>query len=95
MSRHDAELVGLSLTYGMNLNGSLFVVAWMYCQLENRMVSIERIGQYTQLPSEAELTIEKTRPASTWPDHGTIVMENLQVRLFFLAVLGKLIVTLQ
>ncbi|CAM6088135.1 unnamed protein product [Calypogeia fissa] len=76
----NTELVGLCLTYGMNLNGSLYAIAWMYCQLENKMVSIERIGQYTKLPTEAELTIEKTRPASTWPDHGTIVMENLKLR---------------
>ncbi|CAM6100669.1 unnamed protein product [Calypogeia fissa] len=76
----NKDLVGLCLTYGMNLNGCLFVVAWMYCQLENKMVAIERIGQYTHLPSEPELTIEKTKPAPTWPDHGTIVMENLKLR---------------
>ncbi|KAL2650424.1 hypothetical protein R1flu_018552 [Riccia fluitans] len=74
------ELVGLSLTYGMNLNGSLFVAAWMFCNLENRMVSVERIGQYTKLPSEAELEIEERRPSSSWPDHGAIVLRNLKLR---------------
>ncbi|BBN10264.1 protein MpABCC8 [Marchantia polymorpha subsp. ruderalis] len=74
------ELVGLSLTYGMNLNGSLFVAAWMFCNLENKMVSIERIGQYTKLPHEAELEIEETKPAANWPTTGTIVMKNLKLR---------------
>lgn len=63
----------------------------MYCQLENKMVSIERIGQYTQLPCEAELSIEKTRPASTWPDHGTIVLENLMVRRYSLQPLTRIV----
>ncbi|CAM6108367.1 unnamed protein product [Calypogeia fissa] len=75
-----SELVGLCLTYGMNLNGSLFVVAWMYCQLENKMVSVERIGQYSNLPAEAELSIEKTRPPSSWPNTGRIVLQHLKLR---------------
>jgi ATP-binding cassette subfamily C (CFTR/MRP) protein 2 len=79
LSRIDAELVGLCLVYGMNLNGSLFVVAWMYCQLENKMVSVERIQQYSDLPAEAELSIVKTRPSESWPYPGTIVMNNLKV----------------
>ncbi|KAL3687954.1 hypothetical protein R1sor_014263 [Riccia sorocarpa] len=74
------ELVGLSLTYGMNLNGCLFVAAWMFCNLENRMVSVERIGQYTKLPSEAELEIEERRPPTYWPDRGAIVLQNLKLR---------------
>lgn len=71
--------MGLCLTYGMNLNSSLFVVAWMYCQLENKMVSVERIGQYSNLEPEAELSIDETRPPTSWPSPGNIVLQNYKV----------------
>ncbi|KAL2609529.1 hypothetical protein R1flu_028102 [Riccia fluitans] len=74
------ELVGLSLTYGMNLNICLYLGAWALCNLENRMVSVERLGQYTKLPSEAELEIKETKPPPHWPDRGTIVLQNLKLR---------------
>ena len=74
-----AELVGLSLSYGISLNIILFVGVWLACFLENKMVAVERISHYIDLPTEAPLVIEHMRPAHDWPAKGTIVIQNLKV----------------
>ncbi|KAF9600156.1 hypothetical protein IFM89_004768 [Coptis chinensis] len=50
-----------------------------FCKLENKIISIERIHQYSQLPSEAPLIIEDSRPPSSWPENGTIEHTDLKV----------------
>ncbi|CAL9023804.1 unnamed protein product [Prunus brigantina] len=47
------ENVGLTLSYGLPLNGVLFWAIYMSCFVENKMVSVERIKQFTNIPSEA------------------------------------------
>lgn len=75
----DTEFVGLSLSYGLSLNTSLFWAVWNSCILENKMVSVERIKQYTNIPSEAAWKIKDFLPSPDWPDHGSIELNNLQV----------------
>ncbi|KAG0583130.1 hypothetical protein KC19_3G111800 [Ceratodon purpureus] len=76
-----SELVGLSLSYGLALNGCLCGVVYLACQLENKMVSVERINQYCGITSEAPPVIENSRPAESWPTHGSIQFQRLQLRL--------------
>ena len=76
---HDAESVGLSLSYGLSLNSVLFFTIWMSCFIENRMVSVERIKQFTKIPSEAEWRIKDHQPPSNWPAHGNVNIRELQV----------------
>jgi hypothetical protein len=45
------------------------------------MVSVERIKQFTNLPSEAAWKIADKSPPQNWPNHGTIELNNLQVCL--------------
>ena len=73
------ELVGLALSYGLSLNVLLYWTVWLACALENKMVSVERIHQFTKIPSEAPLVIPDRRPAADWPSTGTIEINNLQV----------------
>jgi ATP-binding cassette subfamily C (CFTR/MRP) protein 2 len=75
-----AELVGLALSYGLSLNSLLYWAVWLVCQLENKMVSVERIYQFTNIASEAPLLIPDRRPAADWPSTGAIEFRNLQVR---------------
>ncbi|KAJ7294959.1 hypothetical protein O6H91_05G079100 [Diphasiastrum complanatum] len=75
-----SDLVGLSLSYGLALNTCLYGVVYLSCQLENRMVSVERINQYSNIPSEAPAIIENSRPAEDWPQKGNIHVQNLQLR---------------
>jgi len=74
------ESVGLSLSYGLLLNNVLFITVYLLCLLENKMVAVERVSHYIDLPTEAPLYVENRRPASNWPTKGTIVLENIKLR---------------
>ncbi|KAJ9672355.1 hypothetical protein PVL29_025823 [Vitis rotundifolia] len=41
---------------------------------------VERLLQYTFIPSEPPLVIEENRPACCWPSHGQVDIQDLQVR---------------
>ncbi|RZC64644.1 hypothetical protein C5167_008337 [Papaver somniferum] len=70
----------LAVTYGLNLNVLQAAVIWNLCNAENKMISVERILQYSKLSSEAPLVIEKCRPPSNWPEFGKICFKNLHIR---------------
>lgn len=74
------ENVGLSLSYGLSLNGTLFWAIYMSCFVENRMVSVERIKQFTEIPSEAAWTIKDRVAPPNWPTRGNVELKELQVR---------------
>jgi hypothetical protein len=71
----------MSLSYGLALSGLLSFTITMTCSVENKMVSVERIKQFTNLPSEAAWKIADKSPPRNWPNHGTIELNNLQVCL--------------
>ncbi|GJR70779.1 retrovirus-related pol polyprotein from transposon TNT 1-94 [Tanacetum coccineum] len=71
------ENVGLSLSYGLSLNDMLFWALFMSCFVENCMVSVERIKQFTNIPSESEWFKKDNLPPPNWPDHGRITL-NIQ-----------------
>ncbi|KAF5775249.1 putative ABC-type xenobiotic transporter [Helianthus annuus] len=73
------EDVGLSLSYRLSLNGLLFWVLYTSCFVENRMVSVERIKQFTNIPSKAEWVKKDKSPPPNWPTHGSLELRNLQV----------------
>ncbi|XP_062022239.1 ABC transporter C family member 14-like [Rosa rugosa] len=74
------ENIGLSLSYGLSLNGVLFWAIYMSCFVENRMVSVERIKQFCNIPSEAAWKIVDRAPPTNWPTHGNVELKDLQVR---------------
>jgi hypothetical protein len=74
-------MAGLAVTYGLNLNARLSRWILSFCKLENKIISIERIYQYSQIPSEAPAIIEDSRPPSLWPENGTIEIIDLKVRI--------------
>ncbi|XP_062157642.1 putative ABC transporter C family member 15 [Alnus glutinosa] len=76
----NPSLAGLAATYGLNLNVLQAWVIWNMCNVENKMISVERILQFTNIPSEAPLVIEDCRPKPEWPTDGRIELENLQVQ---------------
>uniref|UniRef100_A0A5B7A4I4 ABC-type xenobiotic transporter n=1 Tax=Davidia involucrata TaxID=16924 RepID=A0A5B7A4I4_DAVIN len=76
----DPSMAGLAVTYGLNLNARLSRWILSFCKLENRIISIERIHQYSQIPSEAPPIIEDSRPSPSWPENGTIDLIDLKVR---------------
>ncbi|KAL1818795.1 hypothetical protein ACET3Z_013664 [Daucus carota] len=76
----DPAIAGLALTYGLTLSRTLAGVVWCLCHLETKMISVERILQYTSIPSEGPLIVQKHRPDSSWPVRGEISIHNLQIR---------------
>ncbi|KZV54371.1 ABC transporter C family member 4-like [Dorcoceras hygrometricum] len=76
----DPGNIGLSLSYGLSLNSVLYWAVYLSCFLENKMVSVERIKQFTVIPSEAEWKKNDTFPPPNWPIRGYIELKNLQVR---------------
>ncbi|KAJ7561975.1 hypothetical protein O6H91_03G050700 [Diphasiastrum complanatum] len=72
--------VGLSLSYGLALNASLVKLIMFASTAENEMISVERISQYTNIPSEAPVIIPDRRPPAEWPQEGKIEAKNLKVR---------------
>ncbi|KAI0233416.1 hypothetical protein L0F63_003025, partial [Massospora cicadina] len=49
----DPAVVGLSVTYALNVTQSLNWCIRQYCEIETNIVSMERIQQYIDIPSEA------------------------------------------
>ncbi|GER32854.1 multidrug resistance protein ABC transporter [Striga asiatica] len=76
----DPSVAGLAVTYGLNLNMLQAWVVWNLCFMENRIISVERIFQYTSIPAEPPLVVEENRPHSLWPLHGEVDIQDLQVR---------------
>ncbi|KAJ7963673.1 ABC transporter C family member 3 [Quillaja saponaria] len=76
----DPGIAGLSVTYGINLNMLQAWVIWNLCNLENRIISVERIVQYTCIPSEPPLVVQSNQPDPFWPSHGEVDIHDLQVR---------------
>ncbi|KAK9767152.1 hypothetical protein K7432_003275 [Basidiobolus ranarum] len=76
----DAGMVGLSITYALNVTQSLNWCIRQYCEIETNIVSMERIKEYSELPSEAPEINEATRPSPTWPEQGQIEFKDLALR---------------
>ncbi|XP_042515871.1 ABC transporter C family member 3-like [Macadamia integrifolia] len=71
-------VVGLAVTYGLHF--SMHGLVWDLSILENKIISVERILQYTCIPSEPPLLVEENRPSHEWPSQGKIDFFDLQVR---------------
>lgn len=76
----DPSVAGLAVTYGLNLNIIQSWVTWNLCNLENKIISVERIQQYTRIPSEAPIVIANSSPPYGWPSKGTVDFIDLKVR---------------
>ncbi|KAJ6356387.1 hypothetical protein OIU78_004484 [Salix suchowensis] len=76
----NPSLAGLAATYGLNLNVLQAWVVWNLCNVENKMISVERILQFTKIPSEAPLLIEDYAPKLEWPVDGRVELIGLHVQ---------------
>jgi len=81
----DSAFIGLALTYAIDITGVLSWVIRIVSELESQMVSVERIEEYTGLPSEEDTgalamhgAVED--PPAQWPANGAINFEKLEMR---------------
>lgn len=76
----SAGMIGLSLSFALQITQSLNWIVRMTVEVETNIVSVERIKEYSELPSEAPFIIEGKRPAESWPETGDIKFVNYSTR---------------
>ncbi|ODQ80199.1 hypothetical protein BABINDRAFT_161174 [Babjeviella inositovora NRRL Y-12698] len=67
-----AGMVGLSVSYALQITQSLNWIVRMTVEVESNIVSVERIMEYSELVPEAPEIIEYNRPPANWPRQGAI-----------------------
>ncbi|XP_035301775.1 multidrug resistance-associated protein 4 isoform X2 [Cricetulus griseus] len=72
----DAGQVGLALSYALTLMGMFQWSVRQSAEVENMMISVERVIEYTNLEKEAPWEYQK-RPPPGWPQEGVIVFDNM------------------
>ncbi|XP_010499572.1 PREDICTED: ABC transporter C family member 12-like [Camelina sativa] len=75
-----ASTMGLLLSYTLNITTLLSGVLRQASRAENSLNSVERVGNYIDLASEASEIIENNRPVSGWPSRGSIEFEDVHLR---------------
>uniref|UniRef100_A0A093XXB2 Oligomycin resistance ATP-dependent permease YOR1 n=1 Tax=Talaromyces marneffei PM1 TaxID=1077442 RepID=A0A093XXB2_TALMA len=72
------SISGLILSYSLSLVQLIQLTVRQFSDVEAAMNGSERIIEYTSLPSEAQLDLNKTPPK--WPENGQIQFENVGMR---------------
>lgn len=73
-------LVGMSLTYSLEITDTLNWLVRMTSELETNLVAVERVKEYSETPTEAEWIKPDSRPPDHWPITGSIGIEEFDLR---------------
>lgn len=76
----SAGLVGLAMSYALQITTSLNWIVRQTVEVETNIVSVERVLEYARLPSEAPDVISKHRPKISWPAQGAVGFHNYSAR---------------
>lgn len=68
------------MSYSLQITQSLNWIVRQTVEVETNIVSVERVLEYANLPSEAPEVIFKKRPNIGWPAHGQITINNFSTR---------------
>ncbi|OBA19157.1 hypothetical protein METBIDRAFT_33368 [Metschnikowia bicuspidata var. bicuspidata NRRL YB-4993] len=74
------SMVGFLMTYVFSSTSTLNAIIRLWAEVETKAVSLERLIEYGNLPSEAEMIIENNRPDSHWPATGEIHFKDYSTR---------------
>uniref|UniRef100_A0A8C5E025 AAA+ ATPase domain-containing protein n=1 Tax=Gouania willdenowi TaxID=441366 RepID=A0A8C5E025_GOUWI len=69
-------VVGLALSHSLQVTGVLSWIVRSWTDVENNIVSVERVKEYERTPKEAPWTLEGHAPPASWPHTGTIHFDN-------------------
>ena len=78
--RINPGLVGLSISYALQITQSLNYVVRMASELETNIVAVERIKEYSETPTEAPPIVESRRPPDDWPREGHVKFDHYSTR---------------
>ncbi|KAI9672198.1 MAG: hypothetical protein M1831_002012 [Alyxoria varia] len=76
----SAGLVGLAMSYALQITQSLNWIVRQTVEVETNIVSVERILEYARLPSEAPEILPNRRPPISWPVHGEVSFKDYSTR---------------
>lgn len=79
-SNVNAGVVGLMLSYALSTTQTLNWIVRSATEVETNIVSVERVQEYIDLPSEAPLEVEDKKPTDEWPQHGSIRFDHVNAR---------------
>ncbi|KAJ1311227.1 hypothetical protein OPQ81_009727 [Rhizoctonia solani] len=75
----DASFAGFALAFASTITSDLLFMVRRFVGLEQSMVALERINEFSVIPREAPEFIEP-RPSASWPEKGDISVQNLTIR---------------
>ncbi|XP_044034326.1 ATP-binding cassette sub-family C member 3 isoform X1 [Siniperca chuatsi] len=73
-------LVGLSVSYALQVTMSLNWMVRMSSDLESNIVAVERVKEYSETKTEAPWEVEDKKPPPEWPMEGNVEFHNYSVR---------------
>ncbi|KAF1761582.1 hypothetical protein GCK72_009838 [Caenorhabditis remanei] len=80
-STTTSGVIGLSVSYALNITTVLNFAVRQITKLETNIVSVERVMEYSETETEAEWKSESEKePPQNWPSEGRIVLNNYSAR---------------
>ena len=76
----DPGLVGLSVSYALQITQTLNWLVRMTSDVETNIVAVERIKEYGETKQEAPWEIPNSNVSKEWPEEGQVAFSNYQVR---------------
>ena len=76
----NAGLIGLAISYALNVTGLLNWLVRGSTETETYLASVERQQAYAELPVERAAVVESNRPAADWPQRGAIAFRDVAAR---------------
>ncbi len=73
-------LAGLSISYALQMTGTLNWLVRQSTEAETQMVSVERVLQYSQVPQEPSAELAGREPPPEWPQNGTVQFNHYKLR---------------
>ncbi|XP_040014052.1 multidrug resistance-associated protein 1-like [Xiphias gladius] len=69
-------IVGLAVSHSLQVTGILSWIVRSWTDVENNIVSVERVKEYETTPKEAAWTVKGSLLPAAWPTTGTIQFED-------------------
>ncbi|XP_015781936.1 canalicular multispecific organic anion transporter 2 [Tetranychus urticae] len=76
----DSGVVGLILTYALNVTSSFSLLVRYPSYIESNAIGFERLLSYSKLESEADWYKGKIEPEDSWPEKGSIKFDRYETR---------------
>ncbi|KAG0327991.1 hypothetical protein BGZ99_006490 [Dissophora globulifera] len=77
----DPATAGLALSFALTITQDVNTLVRTYCDLQSRLVPVERVNEYIDLPTEAPERLPLLDRTKVWPPkHGAIRFDNYSAR---------------